>query len=199
VNLPEDPDRLTADDVLARLEAGRLAGGRKRGDDAAAENAPQAGVGEAADDREAGVADRILEAISTHHLRAEAAQQPREFDVFQGTCDEIRVMDFLEKLLEHFPAREKIFLILDNARFHKTAGVGLWLEDHPRMELFFLPPYAPELNPDELLNQDVHAHVARRRPRDLETLVKMTVGYLATRTREIVSNYFLGEHVAYAR
>ena len=121
------------------------------------------------------------------------------FDVFQGTCDELRFMDFLDKLLAHFPEREKIFLILDNAKFHKSAAIELWLEDHPRMELFFLPPYAPELNPDELLNQDVHAHVARRRPRDLETLIKMTVEYLATRTREIVLNYFKGVHVSYAQ
>jgi len=73
------------------------------------------------------------------------------FDVFQGTCDELRFMDFLDKLLAHFPEREKIFLILDNAKFHKSAAIELWLLDHPRMELFFLPPYAPELNPDELL------------------------------------------------
>ena len=67
------------------------------------------------------------------------------------------------------------------------------------MELFFLPPYAPELNPTELLNQDVHAHVARRRPRDLQTLIQMTIEYLKTRTREIVGNYFRGAHVSYAQ
>jgi transposase len=67
------------------------------------------------------------------------------------------------------------------------------------MELFFLPPYAPELNPDELLHQDVHAHVARRRPRDLQTLIQMTVEYLKTRTHEIVRNYFRGVHVSYAQ
>jgi transposase len=101
-----------------------------------------------------------------------------------------------DKLLAHFPGR-KIFLILDNASFHKTPGVALWLEDHPRLELFYLPPYAPELNPDELLNQDVHAHVARRRPSDIVALIALTVAYLATRARAIVSNYFKGEHVAY--
>jgi transposase len=121
------------------------------------------------------------------------------FDMFEGTCDELRFMDFLDKLLEHFPEPNKIFLIVDNAKFHKTPAVELWLEDHPRMELFFLPPYAPELNPDELLNQDVHAHVARRRPRDLQTLIQMTVEYLKTRTHEIVRNYFRGVHVSYAQ
>ena len=78
VNLPDEQDRLSADDVLARLETTRLAGGRERGDDTAAESAPRPGGGEAAQDREAGAADRILEAISTHHLRTETAPQPRE-------------------------------------------------------------------------------------------------------------------------
>lgn len=137
--------------------------------------------------------------FSANVISAVGADGTLVFDVFQGTCDEIRFMDFLDKLLAHFPDRERIFLIVDNAKFHKTAGVELWLEDHPRMELFFLPPYAPELNPDELLNQDVHAHVARRRPADLATLIQMTVEYLASRTREIVSNYFKGAHVSYAQ
>lgn len=46
-------------------------------------------------------------------------------------------------------------------------------------------------------NQDVHTHVARNRPSDIVALIALTVEYLATRTREIVSNYFKGEHVAY--
>jgi len=137
--------------------------------------------------------------FSANVISAVGADGTLVFDIFEGTCDELRFMDFLDKLLAHFPERNKIFLILDNAKFHKTEAVALWLEDHPRLELFFLPPYAPELNPDELLNQDVHAHVAGRRPRDLETLIKMTVEYLATRTREIVRNYFKGVHVSYAQ
>lgn len=136
--------------------------------------------------------------FSANVISAIGADGSLVFDIFQGSCDEIRVMDFLDKLLAHFPER-KIFLILDNAKFHKTAGIALWLEDHPRMELFYLPPYAPELNPDELLNQDAHSHVARQRPSELTKLVTLTVEYLASRTREIVSNYFNGEHVAYAK
>jgi transposase len=120
------------------------------------------------------------------------------FDVFEGTCDDIRFLDFADKLLEQLPDR-KIFLIVDNASFHKSAAVACWQDDNPRLQLFFLPPYAPELNPDELLNQDVHAHVARRRPSNLVDLVRLTVEYLATRTTTIVANYFNGEHVAYAK
>lgn len=120
------------------------------------------------------------------------------FEVFEGTCDDVRFLDFCDKLLEQIADR-KIFVIADNASFHKSAAVKCWQDDNARLELFFLPPYAPELNPDELLNQDVHSHVARRRPSNLVELVRLTVEYLATRTTKIVANYFNGEHVAYAK
>jgi len=136
--------------------------------------------------------------FSANVISAVGADGTLVFDVFNGSCDEVRLLDFLDKLLAQFPAR-KLFLILDNAGFHKSAAVEYWLEDHPRLELFYLPPYAPELNPDELLNQDVHSHVARHRPSDIVTLVALTVEYLATRTADIVRNYFKGEHVAYAQ
>jgi transposase len=134
--------------------------------------------------------------FSANVISAVGADGTLLFDVFQGSCDEIRFLDFCDKLLEHIPDR-KIFVIVDNARFHKSQAIAYWLLDHPRLELFFLPPYAPELNPTELLNQDVHSHVARRRPSDIVKLVSLTVEYLATRTREIVHNYFKGEYVAY--
>ena len=64
------------------------------------------------------------------------------------------------------------------------------------MELFYLPPYAPELNPDELLNLDFTPMSPRRHPPNIAKLVILTVEYLATRTSEIVSKYFDGEYVA---
>jgi len=120
------------------------------------------------------------------------------FDVFSGSGDEIRFMDFCDKLIAHHPAR-KIFLIVDNHSIHKSAAVKLWQEDHPQLELFFLPPYAPEVNPDEYLNNDVHAHVARRRPATLAELTEMAVDYLHARTPAIVRNYFNAPHVRYAQ
>jgi len=62
-----------------------------------------------------------------------------------------------------------------------------------------LPPYAPEVNPDEHLNNEVHAHVGRRRPSTLADLNEMAVEYLHTRTSTIVRNYFQAPHVCYAQ
>jgi len=120
------------------------------------------------------------------------------FDVFEGYGDDIRFMDFCDKLIEHH-AGQQVFLIVDNHSIHRSAAVKLWQEDHPELQVFFLPPYAPEVNPDEYLNNDVHAHVARRRPNTLSELTELAISYLHTRTKKIVANYFLAPHIQYAQ
>jgi transposase len=119
------------------------------------------------------------------------------FELFEGSADEIRFLDFCDKLIAHLDGR-KGFLIVDNHSIHKSKAVQYWREDHPELELFFLPSYAPQLNPDEYLNNDVHAHVARHRPSTLTELVTLALNYLHTRTPEIVRNYFKAPLVAYA-
>ena len=72
------------------------------------------------------------------------------FMVYQGTMDQQRLIQFLRRLLS--TARQKIFLILDNLKVHHGKLVAAWLEKHrEKIEVFFLPPYAPEYNPDEYL------------------------------------------------
>src|SRR3989442_13218227 len=63
-------------------------------------------------------------------------------------------LNFLRRLLRLIPG--KVFLILDRHPVHKSAPVSRWLAKHAaRIQLFWLPSYSPELNPEELLNQDV--------------------------------------------
>jgi transposase len=53
-------------------------------------------------------------------------------------------------------AHRKVYLILDNLNVHKSRDVRLWLDAHrQQIEVFYLPPYSPELNPDEYLNGDL--------------------------------------------
>lgn len=64
-----------------------------------------------------------------------------------------------------------------------------------------MPGYAPELNPDELLNQDLKSNVfSSRRPQTSDELVARTRCYLkATQNRpDIVRAYFQEAHVNYA-
>ena len=53
-------------------------------------------------------------------------------------------------------AKRTVFLILDNLRVHHAKLVKAWLERHEdEIEVFYLPSYSPELNPDEYLNCDL--------------------------------------------
>ena len=46
-------------------------------------------------------------------------------------------------------AKQKIFLIVDNLRVHHAKAVQDWLARHKdEIEIFYLPAYAPEHNPD---------------------------------------------------
>lgn len=49
-----------------------------------------------------------------------------------------------------------MFLILDNLRVHHSKPVKAWVDEHKdKIELFYLPSYSPELNPEEWLSADL--------------------------------------------
>jgi transposase len=93
-------------------------------------------------------------------------------------------------------------VIADGHPVHKGRRVKQWLEEHKsECELVILPGYAPELNPDELLNQDLKSNVfSAGRPRTRDELVTQTRSYLrSTQNRpDIVRAYFEEAHVNYA-
>jgi len=75
------------------------------------------------------------------------------FRIVEGSINTDRFIEFLGALIEQ--ATRKIFLVVDNLRVHHAKRVTEWLADKKhRLELVFLPPYAPESNPDEYLNRD---------------------------------------------
>jgi hypothetical protein len=62
-------------------------------------------------------------------------------------------LGFLRRLIRH--TGRKVFLIVDEHPVHLAEAVERWVGRHHRqIRLFFLPGYAPELNPDEYLNQE---------------------------------------------
>lgn len=55
---------------------------------------------------------------------------------------------FLERII--YKTDQKYILILDGHPTHKTKKVNQWIKDnHEQIKLYHLPPYSPELNPDE--------------------------------------------------
>lgn len=122
------------------------------------------------------------------------------FMVFRGRFNTPVYLNFLQRLVRQ--SRRKVFLIADGHPSHKSAATRQWLaRNAQRIQQFLLPAYSPELNPDELLNQDVKSNaVGRRRAHDAKELVGNVRGYLrdTQKQRQIVQNYFQGEHVRYA-
>src|SRR5690606_39274288 len=52
----------------------------------------------------------------------------------------------LKKIRSTYKGRSKIIMVLDNVRFHHARYVQEWLSGQDQLELFFLPPYSPDLN-----------------------------------------------------
>jgi transposase len=114
-------------------------------------------------------------------------------------CTEV-FQSFLKRLVRQ--AHRKVFLIVDSHPVHRSIKIKKWLKANKRrIHLFFLPGYSPELNPDEILNQDVKSNaVGRRRAHEQAELIRNVRGYLCGRQRQphVVQNYFNEEHVKYA-
>jgi transposase len=106
---------------------------------------------------------------------------------------------FLERLLRQI--RRKVFLILDGHPVHRSRVAKAWLaRNQQRLRVFLLPGYSPELNPDELLNQDVKTNaVGRQPPLDVDELMSVR-GFMRSKQRrpDAVRSYFRGRHVSYA-
>lgn len=122
------------------------------------------------------------------------------FMVFEQEFTVKVFLRFLKRLLRL--ARRRIFLIVDRHPVHRSSTIAKWLARHEaKIRMFFLPAYSPELNPDELLNQDVKSNaLGRRRPWNKAELMDGVRGYLRSTQRQpnLVMSYFLESHVHYA-
>jgi len=80
------------------------------------------------------------------------------FMTYLQTMDAALFIVFLERLLRSTTG--KVFLIVDRLRAHLTPAVRDWVvARRERLEIFYLPTYAPERNPDEYLNNDLKEEV----------------------------------------
>ena len=83
--------------------------------------------------------------------------------IVDGNFNHLRLIEFFEALIKQ--AGRKVFLVLDNLGVHHCAPVKKWLAEHKKeIEVFYLPSYSPELNPDERLNGDLKQAIETRVP-----------------------------------
>ena len=123
-----------------------------------------------------------------------------EFMILDGTFNGKVFLEFLPRLIRH--KQQKIFLVVDGHTAHKTKEVQAWLEEHKNsIELFFLPPYSPELNAQEYVNQDLKTNViGKKRPINKAQMKNNVEEFMNKRKndRRQVQKYFHEKHVRYA-
>jgi transposase len=136
-----------------------------------------------------------LSMISAISARGELA-----FKIVEGAINTERFIEFLTALIENAP--RQIILVVDNLRVHHANKVREWLDgkEH-QIELVYLPPYAPESNPDEYLNRDFKTALrtgpVSRDPSELVAKATTFMHRLAT-LPEHIKAYFRHPAAAYA-
>lgn len=128
-------------------------------------------------------------------------QGTMRFRIYEGALKKGLFIEFLENLIAG--ADRKLYVIMDNLRVHKSVEVTEWAEAHSgQIELFYLPPYAPEHNPDEYLNNDLKQNVHRKSglPHEKDTLKSTVRRYMhhIQKSRVKVRSYFHAPGTRYA-
>ena len=122
------------------------------------------------------------------------------FMVFTGKFVAAGFVAFLRRLLKQ--ATGPVYLIVDGHPVHKSRLAKEFVaRQGKRLRLILLPGYCPELNPDELLNQDVKTNaVGKSRPRHKAELLDIMRRHLHQRQKqpEMIRNLFREKHVRYA-
>jgi len=138
--------------------------------------------------------------FSTSMISAIANQGQLRFMVYKGGLNIDIFLTFLKRLIKD--AKRKVFLIVDNLRVHHAKLVQEWVNEHRHeIELFYLPAYTPERNPDEYLNQDVKMSMGNNRaPRDQKELTTSLRKYMKglQKKKNKVKNFFQHKLVNYA-
>ncbi len=122
------------------------------------------------------------------------------FMIYRKSMNAQILIKFLRRLIKSND--RKIILILDNLRVHHAHVVREWLEGkEEQIEIFFLPSYSPELNPDEYLNNDLKQGVhSKTLFRNINSLKNGVVSYMRIlqKTPKHVMNYFNHPNITYA-
>ena len=122
------------------------------------------------------------------------------FMFYRDNMNSKRLIEFMRRLTTD--AGRKVFLILDNLKVHHSKVVKDWLEKNKeKIEVFYLPSYSPELNPDEYLNNSlkgrVHSGERAQNAKQLESKARRHMRSLQN-NRHKTKKFFEHRCVSYA-
>jgi len=110
-------------------------------------------------------------------ISAISARGKMRFMTHGGRMNTKVFCEFLKRLMHR--ATHKIFLIVDGHPVHRSALAKRFVESTKGMlRLFYLPPYSPELNPDELVWNNVKGKIGRSSIKGTDDLKVKVLGAL---------------------
>ena len=138
--------------------------------------------------------------FSLNMISAISNQGHLQFMIIDGRFNSEVFETFLNQMIKY--SRQKIYFVTDGHPAHKTKKLNEWLSANKnKIEVFFLPPYSPELNPQEYVNQDVKTNViGKKRPINKAQMRTNVEDFMHKRKndKKQVRKYFHVSHVRYA-
>jgi len=121
------------------------------------------------------------------------------YEVYSHRFNGTFFVDVLKKF--RYRLRRPVFFVLDGHRVHRATVVRNYVKSTKgKVELFFLPPYAPDLNPDEYVWNQIKTHGLCKKPlkktQSLRDRVHADLEALG-RNKKLMRAFFKSEAVAY--
>jgi len=123
-----------------------------------------------------------------------------QFMIIDGRFNSGAFETFLRQMIKY--SRQKLYFVTEGHPAYKTKKLNEWLQaNRNKIEVFFLPPYNPELNPQEYANQDVKTNmIGKKRPINRAQMRTNVEDFMYNRKKDKrqVQKYFHVSHVRYA-
>jgi transposase len=132
-----------------------------------------------------------------------SAVSPRgefRFMLHEGSVTATVFREFLSRLM--IGATKPVFVVVDGHPIHKAKLVQEYVASlDGQLKLFFLPPYSPQLNPDEQVWAHVKRQVAKRFVQNKEEMKRLAIGALRRiqKLPELVKSFFRQPECQYAQ
>jgi len=138
--------------------------------------------------------------FSINMISAISAKGHMRFMITSGRMNSELFIEFLKRLIHN--AAHPVFLIVDGHPTHKSTKVKKYVvSTQGKLKLFYLPPYSPELNPDEFVwNYVKNHHMGKKEikgPDDFKQKLLSCLKSLQRCTNKIMG-FFHAPNVKYA-
>jgi transposase len=137
--------------------------------------------------------------FSLNMISAVSPQGEFRFMLHDGAVTATVFREFLKRLM--IGADKPVFVIVDGHPIHKAKLVRAYVESlKGQLKLFYLPPYSPQLNPDEQVWAHVKRQVSTRLVQDKDEMKRLALGALRwiQRLPSLVKSFFLQPECQYA-